>query len=200
MAPKRGDTKTQNGVKYRYGYKKGKLQWIKVHDVLPHTGAANRLKSTWKGAKNLAGNVSRKVFGNPKTSANKKYQSETWTRKPTGKMATWRVDNKANKKLQEEHKSGSDHTYQRVTSKNKKDLSNQQVDKPSDKKSSGKKMHMLEKRNRERLGNAAVDRLKQKHAEWKKARKEGKLSEWEKKWHPNRKKKYGRLKDRLKSK
>ena len=75
MAPKRGDTKTQNGIKYRYGYKNGKLQWIKVHDVMPHTGAANRLKSTWKGAKNLAGNVSRKVFGNPKTSANKKYQS-----------------------------------------------------------------------------------------------------------------------------
>ena len=134
---KRVDTKTQNGIKYRYGYKNGKLQWIKVHDVMPHTGAANRLKSTWKGAKNLAGNVSRNVFGNPKTSANKQYQSETWTKKPNNKMATWRVDDKENKKLQEEHKSGSDHTYQRVTSKNKNNLSSQQNKKDSSQKTLG---------------------------------------------------------------
>lgn len=138
---------------------------------MPHKGAVNRLKSTWTGAKNLAGNVSRKVFGNPKTSANQKYQSETWTRKPTGKMATWRVDDKENKKLQEEHKSGSDHTYQRVTSKNKKDLSSQQVDKPSDKKSSGKKMHSIEKKNREIHGDEAINKLKAKHAKWKADRK-----------------------------
>ena len=34
MAPKRGDTKTQNGIKYRYGYKNGKLQWIKSNEGL----------------------------------------------------------------------------------------------------------------------------------------------------------------------
>tara|TARA_R100001082_G_C4322772_1_gene141905 strand:+ start:208 stop:765 length:558 start_codon:yes stop_codon:yes gene_type:complete len=170
MAPKRGDTKTQNGVTYRYGYKNGKLQWIRSHTKFnPRIG--DKLKSTWKGAKNLGSNVSRKVFGNPKTNANKKYQSETWTKKPNNKMATWRVDDKENKKLQEEHKSGSDHTYQRVTSKNKKDLSNQQVDKPSDKKSSGKKMHSIEKKNREIHGDEAIDKLKAKHAKWKADRK-----------------------------
>ena len=181
MAPKRGDTKTQNGVKYRYGYKKGKLQWIKVHDVLPHTGAANRLKSTWKGAKNLAGNVSRKVFGNPKTSANKKYQSETWTKKPNNKMATWRVDDKENKKLQEEHKSGSDHTYQRVTSKNKKDLSSQQNKTDSSQKTLGTetKQQFLERTKnspaaKSGLSDAQRWAARQKHLKWKADRKKKK--------------------------
>jgi len=44
------------------------------------------------------------------------------------------------------------------------------------------KMHSIERKNREIHGGAAVDRLKQKHKEWKKARKEGKLDEWKKKW------------------
>ena len=43
-------------------------------------------------------------------------------------------------------------------------------------------MHAIERKNREIHGGAAVDRLKQKHKEWKKARKEGKLAEWKKKW------------------
>merc|ERR1712007_305495 len=101
--------------------------------------------STWKGAKNLGSNVSRKVFGNPKTNANKKFQSTTWTKKPNNKMAPFREDTKENQQLQKEHKSGSDVTYTRVTSKNKKDLSSQQVDKSST-KSSGKKMHAIEKK------------------------------------------------------
>ena len=167
---KRGDTKTQNGVTYRYGYKNGKLQWIRSHTKFnPRIG--DKLKSTWKGAKNLGSNVSRKVFGNPKTNANKKYQSTTWTKKPNNKMASFREDTKENQQLQKEHKSGSDITYQRVTSKNKKDLSNQQVDKPSDKKSSSKKMHSIEKKNREIHGDEAINKLKAKHAKWKADRK-----------------------------
>ena len=167
---KRGDTKTQNGVTYRYGYKNGKLQWIRSHTKFnPRIG--DKLKSTWKGAKNLGSNVSRKVFGNPKTNANKKYQSTTWKKKPNNKMASFREDTKANQQLQKEHKSGSDITYQRVTSNNKKNLSNQQVDKPSDKKSSGKKMHSIEKKNREIHGDEAINKLKAKHAKWKADRK-----------------------------
>ena len=167
---KRGDTKTQNGVTYRYGYKNGKLQWIRSHTKFnPRIG--DKLKSTWKGAKNLGSNVSRKVFGNPKTNANKKYQSTTWTKKPNNKMASFREDTKANQQLQKEHKSGSDITYQRVNSNNKKNLSNQQVDKPSDKKSSGTKMHSIEKKNREIHGDEAINKLKAKHAKWKADRK-----------------------------
>lgn len=41
----------------------------------------------------------------------------------------------------------------------------------TDTKSKPKKMHAIEKRNRERFGDAHVDRLKAKHEEWKKRRK-----------------------------
>ena len=44
------------------------------------------------------------------------------------------------------------------------------------------KMHSIEKKNREIHGDKAINRLKTKHKEWKKARKEGKLDEWKKKW------------------
>ena len=44
----------------------------------------------------------------------------------------------------------------------------------TDTKSKPKKMHAIEKRNRERFGDAHVDRLKAKHAEWKKRRKKKK--------------------------
>ena len=169
---KRGDTKTQNGVKYRYGYKNGKLQWIKAHTGLNLVKATSKkLSKVGSGISKVTGNVSRKVFGNPKTDANKKFQSTTWKKKPNNKMASFREDTKANQQLQKEHKSGSDITYQRVTSNNKKNLSNQQVDKPSDKKSSGKKMHSIEKKNREIHGDEAINKLKAKHAKWKADRK-----------------------------
>ena len=53
---------------------------------------------------------------------------------------------------------------------------------PNKEKLKSTKMHAIERKNREIHGGAAVDRLKQKHKEWKKARKEGKLDEWRKKW------------------
>ena len=45
-----------------------------------------------------------------------------------------------------------------------------------------KRMHSIEKKNREIFGDKAVDRLKQKHKEWKIARKNGTLDAWSKKW------------------
>ena len=45
-----------------------------------------------------------------------------------------------------------------------------------------KKMHSIEKKNREIHGDKAINKLKIRHADWKKARKEGKLKEWEKKY------------------
>jgi len=132
-------------------------------------------------------------------STTQKENTKTRAEKLKSGMATFREDTGAQKVLNAKMKAKEGGASNYVTTpspswtvKNK--------DGGGDTKSSGKKMHMLEKRNRERLGDTAVERLKQRHAEWKKARKEGKLSEWEKKWHPNRKKKYGKLKDRLKSK
>ena len=43
-------------------------------------------------------------------------------------------------------------------------------------------MHSIEKKNREIHGDTAINKLKIRHADWKKARKEGKLKEWEKKY------------------
>ena len=40
----------------------------------------------------------------------------------------------------------------------------------------------MREKNEERFGKEAVNKLKIKHSEWKKARKEGKLKEWEKKY------------------
>ena len=68
--------------------------------------------------------------------------------------------------------------------------------KSKESKSGTTRMHPLEKANRARFGDEAVDTLKIKHSEWKKARKAGTLDAWEKKWHPNRKRKYGKLKYR----
>ena len=45
-----------------------------------------------------------------------------------------------------------------------------------------KRMHSIEKKNREIHGDSAVDRLKQKHKEWKIARKNGTLEKWRAKW------------------
>ena len=47
--------------------------------------------------------------------------------------------------------------------------------------SSGKKMHPIEKRNREIHGDDRIDAVKKYHEGWKKARKEGRLEEWKKK-------------------
>ena len=55
-----------------------------------------------------------------------------------------------------------------------------------------KKMHAIERRNREIHGDTKVQALKDRHAAWKKARKEGTLAEWEKEHHPNRKPQYSK--------
>ena len=74
----------------------------------------------------------------------------------------------------------------KVKSSNTKNNNNKSSDSSSKKDNKEKlksgKMHAIERKNREIHGGAAVDRLKQKHKEWKKARKEGKLDEWRKKW------------------
>ena len=67
---------------------------------------------------------------------------------------------------------------------------------PGNGKTTGKKkkMHAIEKRNREIHGDTKVQALKDRHAAWKKARKEGTLAEWEKTHHPNRTPQYSKKK------
>ena len=114
-------------------------------------------------------------------STTQKENTKTRAEKLKGGMATFREDPGAQKVLNAKMKAKEGGASNYVTTpsptwtvKNK--------DGGGDKKSSGKKMHSIEKKNREIHGNKAVDRLKTKHKEWKKARKEGKLDEWRKKW------------------
>ena len=178
MAPKRGDTKTQNGKKYRYGYKNGKLMWIQDQSGFnPKLG--EKLKIAGKKIKQGVGNVKNKVFGTPKEKQN--WSGKTKTKTPNDKLKTWRVDSKKNKKLQEDRKSGKDETYSRkTTNNNKKKVVNKKGGGSSS--SSGKKMGSIEKKNRKIHGDTAINKLKIKHADWKKARKAGTLDEWKKKY------------------
>ena len=114
-------------------------------------------------------------------STTQKENTKTRAEKLKSGMATFREDTGAQKVLNAKMKAKEGGASNYVTTpspswtvKNK--------DGGGDKKSSGKKMHSIEKKNREIHGNKAVDRLKTKHKEWKKARKEGKLDEWKKKW------------------
>ena len=114
-------------------------------------------------------------------STTQKENTKTRAEKLKSGMATFREDTGAQKVLNAKMKAKEGGASNYVTTpspswtvKNK--------DGGGDTKSSGKKMHSIEKKNREIHGNKAVDRLKTKHKEWKKARKEGKLDEWRKKW------------------
>ena len=89
----------------------------------------------------------------------------TGTKKADKRFATFREGSRENRKLQQERQKGNKETYSRKISKKAEKT------KATTAKSSSKKMHAIEKRNRKIFGDAHVDRLKAKHAEWKKRRK-----------------------------
>ena len=99
------------------------------------------------------------------------------TQKKDVKMASFRVSNKDNRRLQSETKDARRDTvsYTKVNKKNKAQLSDQHKVKPKTKSSNtGKKMSAIEKRNRERFGDAHVDKLKARHKAFKEARRKKK--------------------------
>mgnify|MGYP003134958375 CR=1 FL=1 len=93
------------------------------------------------------------------------FGAATGTKKADKRFGTFREGDKENRKLQLERQGGKKETYSRKLSSEAKKT------KTTPTKSKPKKMHAIEKRNRERFGDAHVDRLKAKHAEWKKRRK-----------------------------
>ena len=102
------------------------------------------------------------------SSAAKKKQNfggATGTKKADKRFGTFREGSTENRKLQLERQSGNKETYSRKLSPQAKKT------KTTPTKSSSKKMHAIEKRNRERFGDAHVDRLKRQHEEFKKRRK-----------------------------
>tara|TARA_A100000172_G_scaffold74522_1_gene56643 strand:+ start:325 stop:819 length:495 start_codon:yes stop_codon:yes gene_type:complete len=100
------------------------------------------------------------------------------TLKSKTKMASFREDTKDNQRLQKETKDPTTKytTYTKVSSKNKAKLSDQHKVKPkanskSSNTSKKKKMHSIEKRNREIHGDTKIEALKEKHRKWKAKRK-----------------------------
>lgn len=93
------------------------------------------------------------------------FGAATGTKKADKRFGTFREDSKENRKLQLERQNNKKETYSRKLSKEAEKTKTKPV------KSSGKKMHAIEKRNRERFGDAHVDRLKRQHEAFKKRRK-----------------------------
>ena len=89
----------------------------------------------------------------------------TGTKKADKRFGTFREGSTENRKLQLERQKGNKETYSRKLSIKAKKT------KTTPTKSSSKKMHAIEKRNRERFGDAHVDRLKRQHEAFKKRRK-----------------------------
>jgi hypothetical protein len=169
MAPKRGDTKTQDGKKYRYAYKDGKLMWVRDRSGFnPKIG--DKLKIAGKNIKKFGGKVTQKVFGTPNKKQN--FNAPTGTKSSNKKMAEFREDPTANKKLQKEYKSGKDITYsRRLSSKAKNQI--QETKKSTTTVKRGKSS--IEAKNRARLGDARVDKLKAKNKDFQ-AMKKGKMT------------------------
>ena len=86
------------------------------------------------------------------------------------KFASFRENAADQSKLNKQVKEGKKVTYKRVTKNNKANLSDQHKVK-SKSSNTGKKMSAIEKRNRERFGDAHVDKLKARHKAFKEARK-----------------------------
>ena len=93
------------------------------------------------------------------------FGAATGTKKADKRFGTFREGSKENRKLQLERQGGKKETYSRKLSSEAKKT------KTTPTKSKPKKMHRIERENRKRFGDAHVDRLKAKHAEWKKRRK-----------------------------
>ena len=160
MAPKRGDIKTQNGQRYRYGYKNGKLMWIKDQSGFnPKLG--EKLKIAGRKIGKGYNKVKQKVFGTPKKKQN--FSSKTGTKTPNEKLKTWRVDKDNNKKLQQERKSGKDETYSRkLTPEATKQVNNTKNDKKKKRKTPSGYVRYKSKllSTRTAQGKNALNRLK----------------------------------------
>ena len=107
----------------------------------------------------------KKTERSSRKNTNKDYNAPTATKTADKRFSTFRVNADENLKLQKERQKGNKETYSRKLSPQAKKT------KTTPTKSKPKKMHAIEKRNRERFGDAHVDWLKAKHAEWKKRRK-----------------------------
>ena len=172
LQPKQGDTKKVNGKVYRYQKVKGKLQWVPISGVRKVIRKIAEITDTAPQTK-----YEFEHGENKKLTAYQRKQKtgSTGLSNINPKEGTAIVKGRGGKATAVNPNYGVKGQPDKVVNENTKNKS-------SDSNKKRLKMHSIERKNREIHGNKAVDRLKTKHKEWKKARKEGKLAEWKKKW------------------
>ena len=172
LQPKQGDTKKVNGKVYRYQKVKGKLQWVPISGVRKVIRKIAEITDTAPQTK-----YEFEHGENKKLTAYQRKQKtgSTGLSNINPKEGTAIVKGRGGKATAVNPNYGVKGQPDKVVNENKRNQS-------SDSNKKKLKMHSIERKNREIHGNKAVDRLKTKHKEWKKARKEGKLAEWKKKW------------------
>jgi len=172
LQPKQGDTKKVNGKVYRYQKVKGKLQWVPISGVRKVIRKIAEITDTAPQTK-----YEFEHGENKKLTAYQRKQKtgSTGLSNINPKEGTAIVKGRGGKATAVNPDYGVKGQPDKVVNENTKNKS-------SDSNKKRLKMHSIERKNREIHGNKAVDRLKTKHKEWKKARKEGKLAEWKKKW------------------
>ena len=117
-------------------------------------------KKTITKKTNNTGLKTKKTERSSRKNTNKDYNAPTATKKADKRFSTFRVDPTENRNLQLERQKGNTETYSRKLSPQAKKTKKAPVT------SKPKKMSAIEKRNRQRFGDAHVDRLKIKNKEF----------------------------------
>ena len=151
-------------------YRAARSKALKSKKVKPKSNESSTRKNIKKQKKAISApssglKIRKTQYSSGAAKKKQNFGGATGTKKADKRFGTFREGSTENRKLQLERQKGNKETYSRKISKKAEDT------KAKSAKTSGKKMHAIEKKNRERFGDAHVDRLKAKHAEWKKRRK-----------------------------
>jgi hypothetical protein len=162
--PKPGDKRGWNektGTGYKWEVRNGKGKWVQYKN--------NKRHGPFKGHGGITGNVdvvgilTSRIKNAPKRWKDRITKPIKWINKKSAEAKVKRdklkVEKAKNKEVLERAKENLNKPKEV-----KKDV------KPKSSKKDNKKMHRIERQNRERFGDAHVDKLKAKHKAWKEAR------------------------------
>tara|TARA_B100000902_G_scaffold3692_1_gene4746 strand:+ start:20297 stop:20860 length:564 start_codon:yes stop_codon:yes gene_type:complete len=177
---------TQYNSKTKTGWKREGDKWVYFEKGVkkPHAGVANKAalgikKHVVTPVKNALRDFSRiGQLSDTYDPAKKKYLTKNELR------AKNIQDKKSpgNKKLSSSIRGEQKKEEAKKNPEKKKDSSSTSSSSKKSSSSNRKKMGAIERKNREIHGGEAVDKLKIKHADWKKARKAGTLDKWKEKY------------------
>jgi hypothetical protein len=131
-----------------------------VNKIKGKSGDSPITKKTITKKTNNTGLKTKKTERSSRKNTNKDYNAPTATKTADKRFSTFRVDSQENRKLQLERQKGNKETYSRKLTPQAKKTKKAPVT------SEPKKMSAIEKRNRQRFGDAYVDRLKIKNKEF----------------------------------